>query len=116
MGRSIIRPSRRKARAASSLARTWPVSETISPSASCRTATARTGRASETGGAALSQPATVAAIRAAAAIRDLNIGAAFRRNAKVRFRLQELAGRSCAEAHLARLILHYIVQCIVMHF
>ena len=33
------------------------------------------------GGAVLSQPVTVAAIRAAAAIRDLNIGAAFRWNA-----------------------------------
>jgi len=35
---------------------------------------ARTGRASWAGGAALSQPATVAAIKAAIAIRDLNIG------------------------------------------
>ena len=70
-GRSIMRPSRRKARLTWSLARTWPVSETVSPSARCSTVTVRTGRASGAGGAGLSQPATAAAIRAAAAIRGL---------------------------------------------
>ena len=73
------------------------------------TATVRTGRASEIGGVVLSQPATVAAIRAAAAIRDLNIGAAFRRNAKVRFRLQELAGRVLRRTSRLNLALHSAV-------
>ena len=98
-GRSIIGPSSRKARAASSFARTWPVSETISLSASCRTATARTGRASEVGGVVLSQPATVAAISAAAAIRDLNIRAF---QGMLRYiRQREQVGR--VEAHLVAL-------------
>ena len=41
--------------------------------------TVRTGRASEAGGATFSQPAAVTAINAAIAIRDLYIGAAFRK-------------------------------------
>src|SRR5208337_1380691 len=69
-------PSRRKARLASSLARTWPVSETISPSAPCSTVTVRTGRAAWAGGAVFSQPVTIAAIKRAVAIRDLNINVA----------------------------------------
>ena len=52
-GRSIMRPSSRKARLTWSLARIWPVSETVSPSARCSTVTVRTGRAWEAGGGRL---------------------------------------------------------------
>jgi hypothetical protein len=43
----------------------WPVSETVSPSTPRSTVTVRTGRAWEVGGAGLSQPVTVATIKAA---------------------------------------------------
>ena len=70
-----MRPSRRKARLTWSLARTWPVSETVSPSAPRSTVTVRTGRAWAAAELVLSQPATVAAIEQGRyAIRHLNMG------------------------------------------
>ncbi len=67
-GRSIMRPSRRKARLTWSLARTWPVSETVSPSVPRSTVTVRTGRTWAAGGGFLSQAARATAIKTAVMI------------------------------------------------